>query len=117
MSFFCQLFYECLKKKLFLHVKLKKNIEYSSKQKISYFTRNSHFTICVNYVTQYPKRKLDKSMNYTKVFSHKYPLDIDLGQLEVLKTLKNIKSADEGCAIKCTAACENHAGKLGMIFW
>ena len=74
------------------------------------------FAIFVNYVTQYPKRKLDKLMYYTKVFSHKYPLDIDLGQLEVLKTLKNIKTTDEGCAIKCTAACENHAGKLSMSF-
>ena len=53
-------------------------------------------------------------MKYTKVFSHKYPLDIDLGQLEVLRTLKNIKTTDEGCAIKCTAACENDAGKLRM---
>ena len=49
-------------------------------------------------------------------YSHKYPIDVDLGQIEVLKTLKNIKSADEGCAIKCIAACEGHAGKLGMIF-
>ena len=50
------------------------------------------------------------------MFSHTYPLDVDLGQLEVLKTLKNIKSENEGCAIKCTAACENHAGKLRMPF-
>ena len=55
-------------------------------------------------------------MKYTKVFSHKYPLDIDLGQLEVLRTLKNIKTTDKGCAIKCTAACENDAGKLSMSF-
>ena len=53
-------------------------------------------------------------MNYTKSFWHKYSLDIDLGQLEVLKTLKNIKTTDEGCTIKCTAACENDAGKHRM---
>ena len=55
-------------------------------------------------------------MNYTKAFLHKYSLDIDLGQLEVLKTLKNIKTTDEGCATKCTAACENDAGKLRVSF-
>ena len=59
-------------------------------------------------------RQIDKQ-KYKKI-SHKYPLDVDLGQLEVLKTLKNIKSENEGCAIKCTAACENHAGKLRMPF-
>ena len=49
-----------------------------------------------------------------KHFSHKCPSDIDVGQVEILHTLKNIKTTDEGCAIKCTAACENHAGKLRM---
>ena len=51
-----------------------------------------------------------------KHFSHKCPSDIDLGQVEILHTLKNIKTIDEGCAIKCTAACESHAGKLIMSF-
>ena len=51
-----------------------------------------------------------------KHFSHKCPSDIDLGQIEILHTLKNIKATDEGCAIKCTSACENHAGKLRMSF-
>ena len=75
------------------------------------------YTIFVNYVTHYSKRQLDKLINKNiKKNSHKYPLDVDLGQLEVLKTLKNIKSENEGCAIKCTAACENHAGKLRMPF-
>ena len=47
-----------------------------------------------------------------KSLSQKNHVDVDLGQLEVLKTLKSIKTSDEGCAIKCTAACENLAGKL-----
>ena len=55
-------------------------------------------------------------MNLHRNILHKCPSDIDLGQVEILHTLKNIKAADEGCAIKCTAACENHAGKLGMSF-
>ena len=59
------------------------------------------------------EKKIRQSDELTrKSLSQNYHVDVDLGQLEVLKTLKSIKTSDEGCAIKCTAACENLAGKL-----